>query len=152
VEDLSVGCLRFANGAIGTLTASWMPVSMRDYATLEVYGSEGSLRFNCERPNELELFTLDNEVATRGFRTIICNSRTHALMQRFWPDQGSAYGYEQSFISEIAHFASSVQTGIGVEPLGASFYDGYMICLLIDELIASGQDGRWHPIQPQPRL
>ena len=73
-------------------------------------------------------------------------------MHRFWPDQGSAYGYEQSFISEIAHFASSVQEGIDVEPLGASFYDGYITCLLIDELIESAHDATWHSIQPQPKL
>jgi predicted dehydrogenase len=152
VEDLSVACVRFANGAIGTLNVSWMPVGTRDYVTLEIYGSKGSLRFNFERPNEIELFTSTGDTPAEGFRTVICNSRNHPLASRFWPDQGSSYGFEQSFISEIAHFASSVEEGVSVEPLGASFYDGYMTCLLIDELVASARDGRWRSLEPQPRL
>jgi predicted dehydrogenase len=32
VEDLTVGCLHFENGAIGTIAVSWMPVATRDYA------------------------------------------------------------------------------------------------------------------------
>jgi len=151
VEDLTVGCLRFENGAIGTIAASWMPVATRDYAALEVYGSKGSFRFTFERPNELKLAAI-NDTATEGFRTVICNSRAHPLMQRFWPDQGSVYGFEQTFVSEIAHFMSSIGKAVGVEPLGASFYDGYMTCLVIDELLASARDGRWHPIRPRPKL
>jgi predicted dehydrogenase len=152
VDDLSVGCIRFVNGAIGTITASWMPMATPDYATLEVYGSKGSLRFTFERPNELELFVAEGDTETRGFRTIICNSIAHPLMSKFWPDQASAYGFEQSFISEIGHFLSCVHQGVGAEPLGASFYDGYLTCLLIDELIASSHDAKWHTIEAQPRL
>ena len=152
VDDLSVACVRFTNGAIGTLNVSWMPVGTRDYVTLEIYGSKGSLRFNFERPNELELYTSTGDAVTEGFRTVICNNRNHPLASRFWPDQGSSYGFEQSFVSEIAHFASSVEKGVSVGPLGGTFYDGYMICLLTDELVASARDGRWHSLQPQAKL
>jgi len=151
VEDIAIGGLRFENGAIGTIAVSWMPVATRDYAALEVYGSRGSFRFSFERPNELELFTTDDG-ATAGFRTVICNNRTHPLMRRFWPDQGSAYGFEQTFVSEIAHFISSVEKGVSVEPLGASFYDGYMTSLVIDELVASACGGKWHPIRANSKV
>jgi hypothetical protein len=82
---------------------------------------------------------------------VYCNSRSHPLAKNFWPDQGSSYGFEQSFVSEIAHFISCVQEGRSVEPLGASFYDGYVTCLINDELVASGKDGIWHSISRKPR-
>src|SRR5579862_7032251 len=138
VEDSISGCLRFANGAVGTISVSWMPVSIRDYLTLEVYGTQGSFRFSFERPTELELYIHDDkDFAVNGYRTIYCTSREHQLMKHFWPDQASSYGYEQSFVSEIAHFLSAVEKSESVEPIGASFYDGYLTALINDELISS---------------
>jgi len=152
VEDLIVGCLRFADGAIGNLTVSWLPVSTRDYLVLEIYGTKGSLRFNFERPVELELYIHDDkDFAMNGFKTILCSSRAHPLMQHFWPDQGSSYGFEQTFVSELAHFLSSFERSESVEPLGASFYDGYVTALISDELVSSAKDGRWHDISPKGR-
>ncbi|HXQ91987.1 MAG TPA: Gfo/Idh/MocA family oxidoreductase [Nitrososphaerales archaeon] len=152
VEDAIAGCLRFAGGAIGTISVSWMPVSVHDYLALEVYGTEGSFRFCFERPTELEVYLHDDrDFALNGYRTIYCTTREHSLMNQFWPDQGSSYGFEQSFVSEIAHFLSAVERSQSVEPLGASFYDGYLTALINDELAASARDGRWHAIRPEPR-
>lgn len=152
VEDLIVGCLRFVNGAVGNICVSWMPVSTRDYLILEVYGTNGSFRFDFERPAELELYIHDDrDFAVNGYRTIYCSSGAHPLMKNFWPDQGSSYGFEQSFVSELAHFLKSVEVARSVEPLGASFYDGYMTALINDELISSAVDGTWHEISPKSR-
>jgi predicted dehydrogenase len=152
VEDLLVGCFRFANGAIGNINVSWLPVSMRDYLTLEIYGMKGSLRFCFDRPTELEVYLHDDrDFAINGYRTIYCTSKAHPLMDHFWPDQGSSFGFEQSFISELAHFLSSVENSKSVEPIGASFYDGYMTALINDELVSSASDGMWHQILPKGR-
>jgi predicted dehydrogenase len=152
VEDLLAGCFRFANGAIGTISVSWLPVSTRDYLTLEVYGTKGSLKFYFERPAELELYIHDDkDFAINGYKTIYCTSKAHPLMKHFYPDQGSSYGFEQSFVSELAHFLNCVEKSQSVEPLGASFYDGYITALICDELISSASDGRWHEVSPKSR-
>jgi hypothetical protein len=93
----------------------------------------------------------DRDFAINGYRTIYCGSGAHPLMKHFWPDQASGYGYEQSFVSEIAHFLSAVEKSQSVEPIGASFYDDYLTALINDELVSSAADGRWHGIQPEPR-
>jgi len=152
VDDTVAGCLRLSEGAIGTISVSWLPVGIKDYMTLEVYGSRGSFKFSMERPNELELFLHDEDMRTEGFRTVLCDSRVHPLAGNFWPDQAGSYGYEQTFISEIAHFASALERGVQIESPGATFYDGYMACLIADELVASANDGKWHPVQPAPKL
>jgi predicted dehydrogenase len=152
VEDLLVGCLRFASGAIGNISVSWLPVSTRDYLTLEIYGMKGSLRFCFDRPTELEVYLHEEtDFAINGYRTIYCTSKAHPLMDHFWPDQGSSYGFEQSFISELAHFLNSIENSESVEPIGASFYDGYMTALINDELVSSASDGKWHQILPKGR-
>ena len=91
VDDSIAGCLRFAGGAVGTISVSWMPVSVRDYLALEVYGTKGSFRFCSDRPAELELYLHDDkDFALNGYRTIYCTSREHPLMKHFWPDQGTS--------------------------------------------------------------
>ena len=151
VEDIAIGCLRFANGAIGTLNVTWSQVAARDWTTVEVYGTHGSFKYNFERPNELELFLEDEDRNSFGFRTVICNSRSHPLASRFWPDQGGSYGFEQTFLAEIGHFLSSVESGASVEPIGASFYDGYLTCLINDKIIESSEEKRWLKVEPRPK-
>ncbi len=106
-EDSITGCLRFASGAVGTLSVSRLAGAIPDYLVLEVYGTVGSFKFYSQRPTELDVYIHERDFALNGVRTIICTSKAHPLMQHFWPDQASSYGFEQSFISEIAHFLSA---------------------------------------------
>jgi predicted dehydrogenase len=145
------GCLRFAGGAVGTISLSGTTVPTPDYLVLEVYGTRGSFKFYSERPAELELYLHeDKDFALNGFRTIYCTSKVHPLMQHFWPDQGTSFGFEQSFISEIAYFLSAVEKSQMIGPLGASFYDGYVNALICDQLTQSTIDGAWHAVKPKP--
>lgn len=54
--------VRLDNGAVGTLESSRVSVGPRAEYAIEVYGTEGSLRWNFERMNELEVCCgIDNE-------------------------------------------------------------------------------------------
>ena len=149
-EDSITGCLRFESGAVGTMSVSRLAGAIPDYLVLEVYGTGGSFKYYSQRPTELDVYIHSSDFALNGFRTIICSSKAHPLMKYFWPDQGSSYGFEQSFISEIAHFLSAVEKSQSVEPLGASFYDGYLAELIGSELALSAADGNWHAVKPEP--
>lgn len=61
-EDYVAMIVRLDNGAVGTLESSRVSVGPRAEYAIEVYGTEGSLRWNFERMNELEVCCgIDNE-------------------------------------------------------------------------------------------
>ena len=147
VEDSAVAAIRFSSGALGTIEASWMAPGRKDFLRFEVAGSEGSLRFNLERINELEIFSLKDPNDTRGFRDVWTTSKTHPMMEKFWVEQGGGFGWDHTFINEIHHFTDCIMHERPVSPMGASFRDGYKNCLVIDAIVESANSGRWINIE-----
>lgn len=143
VEDSAVACIKFTNGALGTIETSWMAPGRKDFLRFEVTGNEGSLRFNLERINELEIFTLKDPNEARGFRNVLVTSRTHPRMEKFWVEQGGGFGWDHSFVNETYHFADCIVNNKKIGPDGATFFDGYKNCLLMDAIVKSAKDERW---------
>lgn len=143
VEDSAVAAVKFANGALGTIEASWMAPGRKDFLRFEIHGSEGSLRFNLERINELEAFSLKDPNELRGFRDILTTSKTHPLMEKFWIEQGAGFGWDHTFVNEIHHFADCIVNDKPVSPTGATFLDGYRNCLIMDAIVKSAAEERW---------
>jgi predicted dehydrogenase len=143
VDDSTVAAVKFANGALGTIEASWMAPGRKDFLRFEILGSEGSLRFNLERLNELEIFSLKDPNELRGFRDVWTTSKAHPYMDKFWLEQGGGFGWDHAFINEVHHFTDCVVNDKPVEPIGATFLDGYKNCLLMDAIVESASTGRW---------
>src|SRR5208282_5160666 len=142
-EITSVAATKFENGALGTIETSWMAPGRKDFLRFEVNGSEGSLRFNLERINELEIFSLKDANANRGFRNILTTSKIHPFMENFWIEQGGGFGWDHAFVNEVYHFTDCIVNDKQVEPIGATFLDGYKNCLVMDAIIESAYRERW---------
>lgn len=143
VEDAAVAAIKFQNGALGTIETSWMAPGRKDFLRFEVNGSEGSIRFNLERINELEIFSLKDSNPTRGFRDVWTTTKAHPFMEKFWVEQGGGFGWDHSFVNEIYHFTDCVVNDKQIEPIGATFFDGYKNCLVMDAIIESARQERW---------
>ena len=143
VDDSTVAALKFANGALGTIEASWMAPGRKDFLRFEILGSEGSLRFNLERLNELEIFSLRDPNEQRGFRDVWTTTKSHPFMDKFWAEQGGGFGWDHSFVNEIHHFTDCVVNDKPIEPLGATFFDGYKNCAVMDAIAKSSETERW---------
>src|SRR4051794_3841562 len=65
VDDAFAASVSFANGAIGTLEASRFATGRKNGFVWEINGSRGSLAFDLERLNELQV-----SEGSRGFRTL----------------------------------------------------------------------------------
>ena len=120
VDDACIALLRFANGAIGSMEATRMAPGRRNHNTLEINGSRGSLRFDLERLNELELYLEEGDRALRGFRTINVTDPEHPFMKHWWPP-GHLIGYEHTFTHTMYDFLESYADGRVPSP---SFADG----------------------------
>src|SRR5690606_5014645 len=60
VDDSSFMLAEFENGALGSFEASRFAGGRKNYNYFEIYGSKGSIVFNLERMNELQLFLRDD--------------------------------------------------------------------------------------------
>jgi len=143
VDDSTVAAVKFANGALGTIEASWMAPGRKDFLRFEILGSEGSLRFNLERLNELEIFTLRDSNEQRGFRDVWTTSKTHPFMEKFWTEQGGGFGWDHAFVNEVHHFTDCIVNDKPIEPIGATFFDGYKNCQIMDAIVESAENEHW---------
>src|SRR5262249_38259228 len=64
---------RFANGAHGTIEASWVATGRKMQLAYEITGSKGSLAFTQERMNELKLYTAGQKPGREGYKTVVAD-------------------------------------------------------------------------------
>jgi len=135
--------------AVGTFEASTCCKGYKNYLTFEVNGTRGSLRFNLERLNELEVYR-DDARADRGFTTVLVTDADHPYGGRWWPP-GHILGWEHTFVHQLQHMIQAILGEGRVAPLGADFHDGHANALLCDALLEAARTGRRVRVQRTPR-
>jgi predicted dehydrogenase len=142
VDDAFVSMVEFENGALGTFEASRFCAGHKNYGCLEINGEKGSIRFNLERLNELEVFWADEDPReTRGFHTALISESFHPYWGNWWP-HGHMLGWEHSFVHEFHHFFDAIVNNKPVAPYGATFEDGYRNAVICDAILKSAQTGQ----------
>lgn len=142
VDDGFVATLEFENGALGTLEASRFARGRRNFNSFEINAENGSLRFNMERLNELEVFWADDEpISTQGFHTVLISEPHHPYWRNWWP-HGHIIGWEHSFVHEFDHFFRAIVHNTPVDPYGATFLDGYRNAVICDAILQSAATRR----------
>jgi predicted dehydrogenase len=142
VDDAFVAAVEFENGAIGTLEATRYAGGHKNSNCLEVNGEKGSLRFNLERLNELEVFWIGEEPKeTQGFHNVLVTEGYHPYWSHWWP-HGHIIGWEHTFVHEIHHLLDAIVNGHEVAPYGATFEDGYKNAVICDAILESAESGR----------
>jgi predicted dehydrogenase len=138
VDDASFMVAEFENGALGTFEASRFAPGRKNYNYFEIYGSNGSIVFNLERMNELQLFLRDDPAYAQGFRTIIATEGgQHDYVANWWPP-GHIIGYEHEFHHAVVDFMKAIETGGEIRP---NFYDGVKEVEVLQAGVQSAQSG-----------
>ena len=142
VDDAFVAAVEFENGAIGTLEATRFAAGRKNALGLEINGEKGSIRFDLERLNEMEVFWNDDEPKeTRGFHHVLVSEPYHPWWENWWP-QGHIIGWEHTFIHEITHLLDCIVNDKDVAPIGADFEDGYRAAVICDAILESAASKR----------
>ncbi len=139
VEDAIEAVVEFVDGAVGTLEASTFCPGRKNFLTFEVNGASGSLVFDLERLNELELCLRDD--GANGFRTVLVTEAHHPYGGKWWPP-GHTLGWEHTFVHQLHRFLEAVAGAGTVEPEGATFEDGYRCAVICDLLDQAARTGR----------
>ncbi len=143
VDDDANFLARFKNGSVGVFESSRFCGGRRNYNTFQVYGSKGSLAFNLERMNELEVFDRTQSGADQGYKTIIVTEGAHPYVGAWWPP-GHIIGYEHTFVHAIHDFLTCLEKDRMPTP---NFHDGVKNQAVLDAVERSAKSGRWEKVR-----
>ena len=142
VDDAFVSVVEFENGAIGTLEATRYAGGRKNHNRFEINGEKGTIVFDLERLNELEVYWVDEEPKeTRGFHRVSVTEGYHPFISNWWP-HGHIIGWEHAMVHEVNHLLDCIVNDKDVAPLGADFEDGYRCAVICDAIVESAQSGR----------
>ncbi len=138
VDDAVLALVKYEGGAVGTIESTRYALGRKNGNRFEINGSKGTVAWNLERMNELELFT--QEGPSSGFRAInVTDGKHHPFMSAWWP-AGHIIGYEHSFTHTIYDFLKGIAAETSPQP---SFEDGWKNQLVLDAIERSAQSGQW---------
>jgi predicted dehydrogenase len=133
-EDHGIGLVRFESGAMGQFEVSWAfrgGMDLRD----EVSGTEGTIWLDHFLRTGMEMFTA---VGQGGYVAEKAESETGWLFPV--GDEAHELGYTHMFIDMFNAIDN------GTQPM-ETFYDGYVVNVIIDACYLSAKSKRWEPIE-----
>jgi predicted dehydrogenase len=139
VDDAATFLARFENGAIGTFEATRLAPGRKNRNSFEINGSKGSLVFDLERMNELEVYFVDDPADLQGFRTVMVTEPHHPYVGAWWPP-GHIIGYEHTFVHTVKDLLDAIAAGKSPPP---TFEDGYRCQAVLDAVERSLESGTW---------
>lgn len=139
VDDIARMTVKFARGCTGYIEANWVASGHKMHLGFEITGTRGSLIFNQERLNELQLFRIDDNESSNGFRTLVAGP-DHAPYGLFCPAPGHQIGFNDLKTIEMVEFIESIKSG---KAAGPDFKEAYEIQKLVDASLISSRERRW---------
>jgi predicted dehydrogenase len=139
VDDEVLSLLEFENGAIGSLEATRNAHGRNNFLTFEIHGTLGSIYFNYERRDELQVAFAKDQGDRKGFRTVYTGP-AHPYGEGLWPIPALGIGYGETKIIEAYDFIKAIVEGGEVSP---NFKDGYQINLIADAMAESAAKREW---------
>lgn len=143
-EDYVSMLVRLDSGAVGTLEASRVAVGPRSEYIVEVYGTDGSARWNLESLNDLEI-CIGRNSEFQGYTRVMAGPSNFPHFARFQPAAGTSMGFDDLKAVEAAKFIESVLTG---KQLAPSVADGWSAAEVDEAVVRSAKSGRWEKVAP----
>jgi predicted dehydrogenase len=139
VDDASIFMARFQSGALGTFEATRFAAGNRNKNKFEINGSKGSVRWDLENMNLLDVYFTDDEADQQGFKTINVTEAVHPYTANYW-FASHIIGYEHTFVNMISEFMQAIATGTAISP---TFEDGYRNQAVLDAVEKSAREMAW---------
>jgi predicted dehydrogenase len=139
VDDAATALVRFKNGAMGTIEATRMALGRKNHNRFEINGSLGSVAFDLEKMNELEVYFESGSKATRGFRRILVTEPVHPYIKAWWPP-GHIIGYEHTFTHTMFDLLEGMADKRQPEP---NFVDGVRNQRVLEAIEKASNSRRW---------
>jgi len=142
-DDMVSALVHFENGVHGHIGASRVTWGRKCGLRWEVHGTKGTICYDQERLNEIQLFTRQDDPATDGFRTILTGP-LHPPYKAFLPNGGHSLGYMDVKICELYELLQAIEHGGAVWP---DFKAGLIIEKVMDAVDKSALSGQWMDVE-----
>lgn len=139
VDDEAMSLVKFHNGAVGSIEATRNAWGRNNYISLEIHGTDGSILFNYENRDQLQVVFKSDPADRRGFRTVFTGPAT-PYGEALWPIPALGIGYGETKIIEAYELMKAIAEGGSVRP---DFADGYQTALVDEAILESGRNGNW---------
>jgi predicted dehydrogenase len=140
VETHDIANVLFRAGAIsGSLLLNRSAWGRKGRIAVQLFGSEGTLAFDQERMNELQLFKARGAAATQGFRTILTGT-VHPPYDRFIPAPGHGLGFNDLKVIEAHEILKRIA---GLPAHLIDFDAGLAIERVVHAMAQSHADKAW---------
>ena len=138
-DDIAHAIVRFESGISGVLASSRCAQGRKSLIRIELHGTKGTIAFDQERMNELELYVAEGPEAQRGFRKILTGGQ-HPPYAQFTSAPGHQLGFNELKVIECMQFLDAIAGRD--EPFG-SFADGLRIERVIHGMARSARERAW---------
>ncbi len=147
-EDYGGALIRFADnaiaaGAVGTIEASRVAVGPRASYNFEIYGTEGSVKWDFERMNELEV-AIGRKGEHVGYQRIMA-SPSFGDFGSFQPGAGTSMGYDDLKIVEARKF---LEAYFGGPAKNSNIHDAVAAARVVSAIEESAESKKWISVKP----
>jgi predicted dehydrogenase len=138
-EDIMEFLVQFENGAIGTIGTSRIGMGRKLGLGYEIQGTKGSLFYNQERMNEIQLYRDTDPDREKGYKTIFIGPE-HPGYKAFFGLAGIGLGYNDQKIIEAHDLITAIALNQKAQP---DVRFAYQVNKVIDAVDLSCQEHRW---------
>jgi predicted dehydrogenase len=139
-DDVASFTLRFANGAVGEISASRIATGFRNSAGFTLIGENAAASFDAERFAEFGYFDATQDDERNGFRRVVTGPKHPHLQDALvMPVAGVGHGYAETFVAQAHEFVRAIVTGERPRP---DFGDGYANALVCEAVQLAAERGR----------
>ena len=136
IDDQTHALLRFANGARGTFSSSWLKHGYKNHLSFEISGTQGTLAFDQERLNELRVCRVGER---DGFQRVLAGPALPGYAA-FCPAPGHQLGYNELKTLEV-HALIQAVCGQGND--GPDFEEAWQVERLAAAIRLAASEQRW---------
>lgn len=138
-HDIATLLLRFRSGASGLVALNRAAWGRKGRIALQIFGARGSIVFDQERMNEIELYVAEAPSDRQGFRRIL-SAPAHPPYDRFIPAPGHGLGFNELKTIECRELIRAIA---GEPARLIDFEAGLRIEQAVEAAARSFREGRW---------
>jgi predicted dehydrogenase len=142
-EDYVGMLCTFTNGVRGAFETSRAIIGPESQNAFEVYGTKGSITWNFEKMNELQVYIASDTIKHTGYTTVYGGDRfpSHG---NFVPGAANGIGFEELIAIEDHAFLTSVTAGVQHAP---GFAEALDFVSVQDAVLRSAASERWETVR-----
>jgi predicted dehydrogenase len=141
--DIATTLIELENGASGVIALNRSAWGRKGRIFVQLFGAKGTVVYDQERMNEVQLYTVDGPKEIQGFRTIL-TAPHHPPYDKFIPAPGHGLGFNELKIIECRQLIGCIR---GEAATLIAFEDGIRIERTVDAIARSAYAGTWVEVE-----